>query len=153
LWTLVKLAFNSVASRSYYGLGEGCIAPLFARDIRQEGTTLQLADFHSLVIEPEICLQLGRDLDHIPGLTTAQAMAAVAAIRPAVEVMDPRGAFALDPSAAQAVAQGIHTAGAVLGAPVPAIRSQVPNSCSAAFPISVKASPMVAGRRSILPLP
>lgn len=113
-----KLAFNSVASRSYYGLGEGCIAPLFARDIRQEGTTLRLADFHSLVIEPEICLQLGRDLDHVPGLTAAQAMAAVAAIRPAVEVMDPRGAFALDPSAAQAVAQGIHTAGVVLGAPV-----------------------------------
>lgn len=113
-----KLAFNSDASRAYYGLAEGCIAPLFARDIRPDGATLRRADFHSLVIEPEICLELGQDLPPHPGLTVAQAMATVAAIRPAVEVMDPRGAFALDPSAAQAVAQGIHTAGVVLGAPV-----------------------------------
>jgi 2-keto-4-pentenoate hydratase len=113
-----KLAFNSAASRDYYGLAEGCIAPIYARDIRQDGAILRLADFHSLVIEPEICLELGADLDHHPGLSAAQAMAAVVAIRPAVEVMDPRGALAQDPSAAQAVAQGIHTAGAVLGAPV-----------------------------------
>ncbi|QYK42188.1 MAG: hypothetical protein KF887_03400 [Paracoccaceae bacterium] len=113
-----KLAFNSAASRVYYGLAEGCIAPLYARDIRQDGAVLRLADFHSLVIEPEICLELGADLPHRPDMTPEEAMAAVAAIRPAVEVMDHRGAFALDPSAAQAVAQGIYTAGVVLGAPV-----------------------------------
>jgi 2-keto-4-pentenoate hydratase len=113
-----KLAFNGAASRDYYGLTEGCIAPIYTRDIRHDGAVLHLADFHSLVIEPEICLELGADLEPGPGLTTVKAMAAVAAIRPAVEVMDHRGAFALDPSAAQAVAQGVHTAGAVLGATV-----------------------------------
>ena len=113
-----KLAFNSAASRVYYQLTEGCIAPIHARDIRQVGATLRLEHFHSLVIEPEICLELGQDLDHRPGLTRAEAMAAVSAIRPAIEVMDHRGALALDPSAAQAVAQGIYAAGAVLGPPV-----------------------------------
>lgn len=117
-----KLAFNGQGSRNYYGLAEGCIAPLFRHDIRPDDAVLRLADFHSLVIEPEICLELGRDLPHPAGLTPAEALATLSAIRPAVDVMDPRGAFALDPSAAQAVAQGIYTAGAVLGAPIPAAR-------------------------------
>jgi 2-oxo-3-hexenedioate decarboxylase/2-keto-4-pentenoate hydratase len=117
-----KLAFNGAAARAYYGLAEPCIAPVWRRDIRQDGATLRLAEFHALAIEPEIVLELGRDLDHRPGMTAADAMQAVAAIRPAIEVMDHRGAFAQDPPAALAVAQGIHSAGAVLGAPVPPAR-------------------------------
>jgi len=113
-----KLAFNSTGSRAYYGLSEGCTAPLYRRDIRADGIPLRRAGFHSLVIEPEICLELGTDLHFRPGLTPQDALTAIAAVRPAVEVMDHRGAFALNPSAAQAVAQGIYTAGAVLGAPV-----------------------------------
>ena len=111
-----KLAFNSAGSQAYYKLAEGCIAPVYRCDLRKNGAILRRADFHSLAIEPEICLELGADLEYRPGLTVSEAMAAVAAICPAVEVMDLRGAFDLDPSAAQAVAQGIYSAGAVLGA-------------------------------------
>lgn len=110
-----KLAFNSAGSRSYYGLYEGCIAPLYRRDVRVDGTTLRRAGFHSLVIEPEICLELGTDLHHRHGLTPKEALRAVIAMRPTIEVLDHRGAFALDPSAAQAVAQGIYTGGGDAG--------------------------------------
>ncbi|MFN3644450.1 MAG: 2-keto-4-pentenoate hydratase [Gemmobacter sp.] len=109
-----KLAFNSPAAMAHNGLHEPCIAPLYRQDIRQDGATLRQAGFRALVVEPEIALELGADLTGERPDRSA-AMAALRGFRPAIEVMDHRGAFALAPSAAQAVAQGIFTAGAVLG--------------------------------------
>ena len=109
-----KIAFNRPSSMDYYHLQEPCYAPLFSDQIQGAGATLALAEFNDLVIEPEIGVRLGTPLG---GAASAhEVLAAVSAWFPAIEVMDVRGAFARDPSAAAAVAQRVHSEGAVVGA-------------------------------------
>lgn len=111
-----KIAFNRQSSMDYYHLSEPCYAPLFSDQLYPTGAKLASADFADLVIEPEIALQLKTP---IPVNATLDDMAAAVVALPAIEIMDVRGAFARDPSAAAAIAQRIHSEGAVLGASVP----------------------------------
>jgi 2-keto-4-pentenoate hydratase len=109
-----KLAFNKQASFDYYGISEPCSAPVFADRIFYTGAELQLDAYRQLVIEPEIAVVLGEELP-LSGVTPEQAHAAISHYVAAFELLDVRDAFALDPSAAEAVAQGVYNAGAVLG--------------------------------------
>lgn len=111
-----KLAFNKQASFDYYGLAEPCSAPIFADQISASGTRLRLDAHRQFVIEPEIAVILGADLPGQGVVTPDQVRQAIGYVVAAFELMDVRGAFDLDPSAAQAVAQGIYNVGAVLGA-------------------------------------
>lgn len=108
-----KIAFNRQSSMDYYRLQEPCHAPLFSDQIYETGVELPVASFRDLVIEPEIALRLRA------GLTGRETLSEVAdaidAWLPAIEIMDARGAFPRDPSAAAAVAQRVHNEGAVLG--------------------------------------
>lgn len=112
-----KIAFNKASSMAYYGISEPCYAPLFSDQIYASGTTLAMAGFNDLVIEPEIAVRLGSSLNG--GEDEKAVAAAIGALMPAIEVMDPRGAFAHDPSAAATVAQRVHSKGAVIGAETP----------------------------------
>ncbi len=108
-----KIAFNRPSSLDYYTLAEPCFAPLFSDQIHPSGIELPLVAFRELVVEPEIAVRLAAPLDGHE--ERAAVAAAIAACLPAIELMDVRGAFARDPSAAAAVAQRIYSQGAVLG--------------------------------------
>lgn len=110
-----KLAFNKPSSFDYYGTTESCSAPVFADRIGKSGAVLQRDTFRQLVIEPEIAAVLGGDLPADGTVTPGQAQQAISHVVAAFELMDVRGAFDRDPSAAEAVAQGIYNVGAVLG--------------------------------------
>lgn len=110
-----KIAFNRASSMDYYRIGEPCLAPVFADSIVGTGAELLGAAYNELVIEPELIVTLTRDLTD--GADRATIMAAMGPVRPGFELMDVRGAFGHDPTAAQAVAQGIYNAGAVVGGP------------------------------------
>lgn len=111
-----KIAFNRQSSMDYYGLSEPCYAPLFSDQLHASGTELPLTGFIDLVIEPEIALRL---IAPVSATVSAEGLAQAVEALAAVEIMDPRGAFARDPSAAAAIAQRIHSEGAVLGTAVP----------------------------------
>ncbi|MGO4837026.1 fumarylacetoacetate hydrolase family protein, partial [Rhizobiaceae sp. 2RAB30] len=85
------------------------------------GAQLEGAAYHELVIEPELIVTLAADI--AAGADHATVAAAIGLVQPGFELMDARGAFAHDPSAAQAVAQGIYNAGAVVGGPGLAIEA------------------------------
>lgn len=108
-----KIAFNRPSSRDYYGLAEPCYAPMFADEIRASDGSVPRSGFLDPVIEPEVAIRLGTILTGTED--QAALKTAIAAFLPAIELMDVRGAFAHDPSAAAAVAQRIYSRGAVLG--------------------------------------
>lgn len=114
-----KIAFNKASSMEYYRIGEPCLAPVFADRIAETGAVLSGTNYNELVIEPELIVTLITDI--AATADRAAVMAAMGPVRPGFELMDVRGAFARDPTAAQAVAQGIYNAGAVLGGPGVAI--------------------------------
>jgi 2-keto-4-pentenoate hydratase len=117
-----KIAFNKASSLQYYGLTEPCIAPVFADLIVPSGAVLDGANYRDLIIEPELVLTLSRDLP-VRRCNREEILASLELVRPGFELLDPRNAFALDPTAAQAVAQGIYNVGAVIGGPGIAIES------------------------------
>jgi 2-keto-4-pentenoate hydratase len=117
-----KIAFNRASSLQYYGLDEPCIAPVFADLIVPSGAVLDGADYRDLILEPELVLTLSRDLP-ARQCSREEVLASLELVRPGFELLDPRNAFALDPTAAQAVAQGIYNVGAVIGGPGIAIES------------------------------
>jgi 2-keto-4-pentenoate hydratase len=108
-----KIAFNRPSSMDYYGLSEPCYAPLFSDQIHVGSATVPFGLFRDPVIEPEIAIRLSSSLTGSEDDGGVEA--AIGALLPAIEVMDVRGAFARDPSAAAAVAQRIHGEGAVIG--------------------------------------
>ena len=111
-----KIAFNKKSSMDYYGLSEPCYAPLFSDEVHSSGATLAVSAFRDLVIEPEIAVRLRSPL--FGDADQAAVGGAIGGYLPAIELMDARGAFARDPSAAAAVAQRVHSRGAVIGAEI-----------------------------------
>lgn len=111
-----KLAFNRPSSMEYYGLEEPCFAPVFAGEIHASGHEIEIGRYRYLLAESETCITLAKDVPTGP-LDRAAIIGCIASVRAAFELLDHRGAFALDPSAAQAVAQGIYNVGVVLGEP------------------------------------
>jgi 2-keto-4-pentenoate hydratase len=108
-----KIAFNRPASMDYYGLSEPCYAPLFSDQFHVGRAALRFDGFRDPVIEPEIAIRLSAALAGHEDDSGVDA--AIGALLPAIEIMDVRGAFSRDPSAAAAVAQRIHSEGAVIG--------------------------------------
>ena len=108
-----KIAFNRPASLDYYGLSEPCYAPLFSDQLHARQASFRFVDFRDPVIEPEIAIRLSATLAGHEDASGVEA--AIGALLPAIEIMDVRGAFSRDPSAAAAVAQRIHSEGAVIG--------------------------------------
>ncbi|MEO3997442.1 hypothetical protein [Mesorhizobium sp. CAU 1732] len=110
-----KIAFNKGSSLAYYGLSEPCIAPVFSDLVVGSGARFDANRYRDFVIEPELVITLSEDLVHDVERDDAGLARHVASVRAGIELMDVRGAFAHDPSAAEAVAQGVYNVGAVLG--------------------------------------
>jgi 2-keto-4-pentenoate hydratase len=110
-----KIAFNKASSLAYYGLSEPCIAPVFSDLVVARGARFDASRYRDFVIEPELVITLSQDLVHDADRDDADLARHVASVRAGIELMDVRGAFAHDPSAAEAVAQGVYNVGAILG--------------------------------------
>lgn len=110
-----KIAFNKTSSLAYYDLSEPCIAPVFSDLVVATGARFDASRYRDFVIEPELVITLSEDLVHDAARDDADLARHVASVRAGIELMDVRGAFVHDPSAAEAVAQGVYNVGAVLG--------------------------------------
>jgi 2-keto-4-pentenoate hydratase len=85
----MKLGLTSKAKQKQMNIGEPIYGALLASRYLAEGETLRVADLIHPKAEPEIALVLGSDLAG-PGVTVAQARAAVASACVAMEIIDSR---------------------------------------------------------------
>lgn len=83
-----KLGFTSAAMREQMGVDHPNSGVLFGH-MRIEGSTLPAGELIQPRVEPEIAIQLGRDLRGAD-VTPQQVADAVAAVLPAIEVVDSR---------------------------------------------------------------
>jgi 2-keto-4-pentenoate hydratase len=108
-----KIGLSAASARRTFGLPEPISAPLFADRHFTSGRAFSYAAIRKPVIESELCFTVGKRLAG-PGVTRDQALAAVAAVAPAFEVVDMRVNMAEDMPLG--VADGIAQWGYVTGA-------------------------------------
>ena len=90
-----KVGLTSAAMRAQQNVHEPCFGYLLESGHRPCGHAYQFADLIAPGFENELCLRLGTRLQG-PGVTLAQAIAAVSHAAPALEVIERRGAFTDD---------------------------------------------------------
>ena len=113
-----KVALNAPALLERYGITEPAGAHVFADEVRQSPARLQLSFFGSFHYEPEITAILNAPLPvREDPYTQAEVAAAIGRFVPSFEVIDTRRANIPEISLAEAIAQNITNAGAVLGGP------------------------------------
>ena len=113
-----KIGLASRAFMARVGADEPFWARTFSGKIFDSPAILDLSRWFRAQFEPELALVLGADLDG-PGVSIAQARAAIRAVRPALEIVDTRAA--VDGLVViEAVADSGSFAGVVLGPEVPA---------------------------------
>lgn len=84
-----KVGLSSDATRKMFGLDAPVSAYLLADRRFASGSTFACADFHTPIIESELCIVMGRTLRG-PGVTGGRALAAIAGAAPALELVDMR---------------------------------------------------------------
>ena len=90
-----KVGLTSKAMQIQQKVHEPVLGFLLASGERPSGTRFQYADLINPGFENELCLTVGQTLRG-PGVTTAQAQAALSAMAPAFEIIEKRGDFAAD---------------------------------------------------------
>jgi 2-keto-4-pentenoate hydratase len=121
-----KIALTTPVMQRMVGLSTPIAGAIHARIMHRSPVVLQWEDYVHLGVECEIALQLGKDL---PALAAPYGLdhvaAAVAAVLPAFELVDDRGAdyTQLASQALTLIADNAWNAGIVLGAPVKDWRS------------------------------
>ena len=114
-----KIGATTRQMQEYLGLS-GPAASFVPRDsLQPDGATLRFADFLNPGVECEVAVRLGRDLPPGP-CTREQAADAVAAVHPAIEVVERR--YPTDLAALGTptlIADQVFHAAGLLGAPVP----------------------------------
>ena len=90
-----KVGLTSKAMQIQQKVHEPVLGFLLASGERPSGTRFQFADLINPGFENELCLTVGQTLRG-PGVTDAQAQAALAAMTPAFEIIEKRGDFAAD---------------------------------------------------------
>ena len=91
-----KVGLTAEAMRRQVGYHEPIFAVLFASGHKPSGVTFNASELISPGFESELCLTIGQTLKG-PGVTPAQARAAIAAVAPAFELVERRAAFTDDP--------------------------------------------------------
>jgi 2-oxo-3-hexenedioate decarboxylase len=89
-----KVGINVPEVQQQLGLSHALIGWLDGQQLHSAGATLSFAPGQLLHAEPELCLRLGANVE--PGSDTAEALAAVDSIAPALEIVDyqrPRGSL------------------------------------------------------------
>ncbi|MBN8890816.1 MAG: hypothetical protein BGP12_15675 [Rhodospirillales bacterium 70-18] len=90
-----KVGLTAAAMRQQQGVHEPCFGFLLASGQRPSGHAFRFAELIAPGFENELCLRIGTRLQG-PGVTLAQAAAAVTHAAPALEIIEKRGAFAAD---------------------------------------------------------
>jgi 2-keto-4-pentenoate hydratase len=96
-----KVGLTADAMRAQWGIPEPCFGILLASGHRPGGTRFGFDALIAPGIENELCATIGETLRG-PGVTPARARAAIAALAPALEVVEVRGDFAGDLALAMA---------------------------------------------------
>lgn len=115
-----KIALSNPAMQRFVGLPEPVAGCLFDRQVVASPARVRAAAYGRLLVEFEIAVELGADLAPIARpYTRADVADAVAALRPAFELADDRGAdyASLWAHGLQLVADNAWNEGAVLGDP------------------------------------
>jgi 2-keto-4-pentenoate hydratase len=114
-----KVGLTSKAMQIQQKVHEPVLGFLLASGERPSGTRFAYEDLINPGFENELCLTMGQTLRG-PGVTSAQAQAALAAMAPAFEIIEKRGDFAADlnVSLADNAQQRAYVTGAAV--PVPA---------------------------------
>lgn len=113
-----KIALSNPAMQRFVGLDEPVAGRLHARQLAASPARTRAADYGRLLIEFEIAVELGENLPPRPGgYTRERVAAAVAAVRPAFELADDRGAdyATLNVHGLQLVADNAWNEGAIFG--------------------------------------
>jgi 2-keto-4-pentenoate hydratase len=90
-----KVGLTAKAMQVQQGVHEPVFGFLLASWARPSGTVFRFADLIQPGFENELCLTIGAPLRG-PGVTMAQARAAMAGVAPALEIIERRGDFAAD---------------------------------------------------------
>jgi 2-keto-4-pentenoate hydratase len=96
-----KVGLTSKAIREQIGFHEPVLGYLLASGQKPSGSTIPFGSLISPCLENELCLSVGKTLRG-PGISPAQARAALSAAAPAFELVERRGDFAADPALAMA---------------------------------------------------
>jgi 2-keto-4-pentenoate hydratase len=114
-----KIALSNPAMQRFVGLAEPIAGRMFARQVVGSPARVRAADYGRLLVEFEIAVELGADLPpRAAGYDRGAVSAAIAAVRPAFELADDRGAdyATLSAHGLQLVADNAWNEGAALGA-------------------------------------
>lgn len=121
-----KIGCTSKVMQEYLGIPHPCSGGVFARGVHESGARLAADDFVCVGVECEIAVRLARDLLPSEAPFTAEwVMEAIAAYRPAIEIVDDRYVQWETLGAPTLVADDFFAAGCVLGAEV--ARSAAPD--------------------------
>jgi 2-keto-4-pentenoate hydratase len=110
-----KAGFTSRATQQAFGTDRPVCGFLLGSGVYASGAEVPASGFVGLAVEAEVALVMGRALAG-PGVTPPQALLAVEGAVPALELIDFR--YAGNPTAADAVADGVLAKAIVLGAPL-----------------------------------
>lgn len=111
-----KVGLTAKAIREQVGMFEPVMGFLLASGHWVTGAEIPFASLIAPCVENELCLTVGRTLAG-PGVTEAQAQAALTAAAPAFELVERRGDFVADP--ALAMADNVQQRGFVTGVAQP----------------------------------
>ena len=111
-----KIALTSPAMQELCGIDQPCVGGMLDRNVFQGPYTASASNFVRLGLEFELAVCMGQDLDGADGPYDAAAVkAAAAAVAPAFELIEDRGADYADFDAFSLVADNTWNGGVVLG--------------------------------------
>ncbi len=102
-----KVGVTAKAMQEQMGVHQPVFGVLFERGQRDSGVSLNFADLIEPSAENELCISIGKTLRG-PGVTITQTRSAIAAVAPALEIVERRGVFSDLPLAMADNAQQKH---------------------------------------------
>ena len=102
-----KVGVTAKAMQEQMGVHQPVFGVLFESGRRDNGVSLNFADLIEPSVENELCITIGNTLRG-PGVTIAQTRSAIAAVAPALEIVERRGVFSDLPLAIADNAQQKH---------------------------------------------
>ncbi len=102
-----KVGVTAKAMQEQMGVHQPVFGVLFESGHRDSGVSLNFADLIEPSVENELCITIGQTLRG-PGVTIAETRSAIAAVAPALEIVERRGVFSDLPLAMADNAQQKH---------------------------------------------
>jgi 2-keto-4-pentenoate hydratase len=116
----LKIGTTTRVMQELMGIDHPCGGLIFKRTIHASPASIRRADHYNLMIECELALRLGHDLEPSSApFTAASVKPAISAVMPAFELIEDRNADYKSTSALSVIADNSWNAGIVLGSGVP----------------------------------